>query len=249
MTRLPDLPTGCRLIAYETIDSTSDEAKRLAAAGASDQTYIWAREQTAGRGRRGNRWISPEGNLYLSVVLRPTSSVAVAAQLSFVSALALADAIEACAGVKVALKWPNDLLIDDCKVAGILVESAAGAGGTVDWVVIGTGVNVAPHPTELPRTTSLNTLGFEVDLADLIEAYAEGLRARTTRWSYGGFADTRRAWLARAAGIGQPIRVRLPDREEVGIFEDLDETGALVLAQESGRLIIASGDVFPAEAR
>ncbi len=244
----PTLPADCRLTVYEAIGSTNEEAKRLAAEGALDKTFVWAREQTAGRGRRGNDWISPPGNLYLSVILRPDCDVATAAQLGFVAALALADAIVARTGAEPRLKWPNDLLIGGRKVSGILVESAGGQGGKVDWAVIGTGVNVASHPENLPAVTSLSALGSHVTVADMVETYANSLLARVAQWRLRGFGVVREAWLDRATGIGTVIRVRLPDREEEGVFEDLDETGALVLVQGSHRQRITSGDVYPAVA-
>jgi BirA family biotin operon repressor/biotin-[acetyl-CoA-carboxylase] ligase len=247
MTPMPEMPAGCRLVAYDTIDSTNEEARRLAAAGAAGGTFVWAREQTAGRGRRGNDWASPRGNMYLSAILRPQCDAATAAQLGFVAALALADAIAAVTGAEAAVKWPNDLLLDGRKISGILVESTGRRGDAVDWVVIGTGANIASHPACLPSAGSLSAAGYDVSVETMVAAYADRLIARVAQWRERGFSGIRVDWLDRAAGIGDAIRVRLTDRVEDGIFEDLDESGALVLVQGGRRLRITSGDVFPAD--
>lgn len=248
MTTLSGLPASCRLIALDAVGSTNEEARRLANNGAPAWTSVWAREQTGGRGRRGNSWSSPPGNMYLSVLLRPGCDAATAAQLGFVSALALADAIAETTGLQPQLKWPNDLLIDGAKVSGILVESAAGPDGRVAWVVIGTGLNVASHPADLPNATDLAAHGGDISVEDMVAAYLACLVQREALWRTEGFAPIRRDWLARGTGIGAPVRVRLGDREEHGVFEDLDDSGALVLVQGSDRRLIASGDVFPAGA-
>ena len=118
--RQPKLPPGYRLLRYDSIGSTNDEAKRLARDGAAEGTLVWALEQTAGRGRRGRAWSSPRGNLYLSLILRPDCPVGSAAQLGFVAALAVGDALRAILPrvERLAYKWPNDVLIDGRKIAG-----------------------------------------------------------------------------------------------------------------------------------
>ena len=247
MTRRPELPAPCRLVEFDTLGSTNAEARRLAGDQARAWTIVWARQQTAGRGRRGSAWVSPPGNLYASVILRPDCDVATAAQLGFVTALALADAIDAATGIAAALKWPNDLLVGGGKVSGILVESAGKPSGAVDWVVIGTGVNIVSHPADVPGATDLAAHGATLDAAALLERYMEALTAWVDRWREEGFAPVRSAWIARATGIGDDVRVRLAGREEQGTFGDLDETGALVLVQGAQRRLITSGDVFPAE--
>jgi len=140
------LPAGWSLIALDSVESTNDEAKRRAERGAADGTVVCARAQTAGRGRRGRRWSSPEGNLYVSIILRTDKPPAEAAQLSLATGLALAEALEGLLpeGVTVRCKWPNDVLVDGCKIAGILLESSGAA--RVDWIVVGCGVNVVSHP-------------------------------------------------------------------------------------------------------
>src|SRR5206468_1374206 len=139
---------------FDRIGSTNDEATALARAGAGSGTLVWAAEQNTGRGRRGRSWRSPPGNLYLSLVQRPECSPASAAQLGFVAALGLGDAITEL-GLRPSYKWPNDVLVNRRKLAGILLESEMTAGGGLDFVVIGVGVNiaVAPEGVEFPTTS------------------------------------------------------------------------------------------------
>ena len=244
------LPDGYRLHFYRTIGSTNDEAKRLARTGAAEGTLVWAGEQTDGRGRRGRSWASPPGNLYLSLVMRPGGAPSRAAQLGFVAALGLGEALEWLAGPTLYLryKWPNDLLANGRKLAGILLESETTASGAVDFVVIGTGVNLLsmPDSTEYPAT-SLAAEGIAtVGPPALLEAFVGRFERWALRWRQEGFAPVREAWLARASGLGAPIRVRLERTTLAGRFLDLDENGALLLDSAEGRRRVAAGDVFPA---
>ena len=244
------LPTGYRLHAYDTIGSTNDEAKRLARAGAPEGTLVWAGEQTAGRGRRGRQWASPPGNLYLSLVVRPGGAPGRAAQLGFVAALGLGDALDRLAGTGARLryKWPNDLLLDGGKLAGILLESETTASGAVDFVVIGVGVNLASSPgqSEYPATSLAAEGVAGISPASLLDAFVREFEGWRARWRSEGFAPMREAWLASASGIGKQIRVRLERMTLTGRFLDLDEDGALLLDGAEGRRRVAAGDVFPA---
>lgn len=243
----PRLPGFYSLIALETAGSTNDEARGLAGRGAPAGTLVWARRQTAGRGRRGRVWDSPVGNLYCSVVLRPPVAPAVAAQLSFVAALALGEGIRGSlpAGAVVRYKWPNDVLVDGGKVAGILLESRIGGEGVLEWVLIGTGVNVASFPLDTERpATSLRRAGSNLSVADVLTAYARSLRTWLVLWERDGFGPVREAWLKRAAGLGEAIEVRLPDGTLNGTFDALDASGALVLLTPRGRRTVSAGEVF-----
>ena len=245
----PSLPEGFFLHHYATIGSTSDEARRVARAGAPAGTLIWSDAQQAGRGRRGRSWQSPPGNLYLSLVLRPDASPSCAPQLGFVAALALADAVEQCVGPgsPLGFKWPNDVLADRAKLAGILLESEMAAGGRLDFVVLGVDVNLvsAPRDLEYPAT-SLADHGFTITPASLLEAFVEHFADWAERWREEGFVPVRAAWLNRARGIGEAVRVRLERLTLDGRFLDLDEDGALILEASDGRRRIAAGEVFPA---
>ncbi len=252
MSRALRLPEGYRLHHLAAVGSTNDEAKTLARAGAPAGTLVWAGEQTAGRGRRGRAWASPPGNLYLSLVLRPDGTAAEAAQLGFVVALGLGDALAALAGpaLRLRYKWPNDILADGGKLAGILLESETDAGGRIDFVVAGTGVNLvsAPPATEYPAT-SLKAEGVcGITPGVLLEAFIGCFEAWQHRWRTDGFTPVRTAWLARASGLGGEIRVRLDRATLTGRFFDLDGDGALLLDAADGRRRIAAGDVFPVTA-
>ena len=245
----PELPAFYRLLAYEQIDSTNEEAKRLASTGAAAGTLVWAAEQLAGRGRRGRDWTSPPGNLYVSLLLRPACPPAQACQLNFVAAVALAEAVSALlpAGAEVALKWPNDVLIRGAKVSGILLEASAALDRSIDWLVIGAGVNVASHPADTPYpATSLQREGArDATAAGVLRAFAERFLAWHEIWQAQGFPPVRARWLALARGLGEPIEVRLERETLRGRFADLDESGALMLDMGDGaRRPITTGDLF-----
>lgn len=234
------LPQFFHILRFDRIDSTNDEAMRRAEAGAPEGTLVVACEQTAGRGRRGRAWVSPPGNLYCSFLLRPACEARAAAQLGFCAALAVAEAAQHF-GFAAACKWPNDVLLDGRKFAGILLQSRA-SGAALDWLVIGIGVNLAAHPadTEFPATS----LGGSVTPEQFLPILGRRLLAWYETWR-GGFAPVREAWLARAAGLGAPIRVRLPDEELRGRFAGLDEAGRLVLDGPHGLCHIAAAEIFP----
>lgn len=252
--RSPVLPPAYRLVTLDSVGSTNDEARRLANAGAEDGTLVWAREQIGGRGRRGREWHSPRGNLYLSLILRPECSPSQAAQLGFVAAIALCDAIGAVMPpmVEARVKWPNDVLVNDRKVAGLLLENVLGSDGSLQALLLGMGVNVRHYPEEARfPATSLRFEGAapEVDEAALLEAFSRHFLKWTNRWLDEGFAPVRANWLHRAKGRGESIEVRLPNGTLRGVFRDLDEVGALCLAREDGSELqrIYAGDVFFAE--
>jgi len=244
----PSLPTPFHVISYETIGSTSDEAKRRARDGAAEGLIVWAKTQTAGRGRRGRVWVSPPGNLHLSLVRRPRCKAAVAAQLGFVAALGLADAIgELAPGIELLCKWPNDLLANGRKVSGILLETEMAAGDVPDFVVLGVGVNTASSPRDVgyPATSLAEEGAAGIAPLDLLTAFVRHLGPRLACWREEGFSAIREAWLAQASGLGQPIQVRLERDTLNGRFLDLDGDGALLLGTPGGSRRVAAGEVFP----
>ena len=234
-------PAGYGLKAYDELDSTNAEARRLAEADEIGPLWISAANQTAGRGRRGRSWESPEGNLAASLLIRPAHPLALWAQLSFAAAIATADvAARLAPRSRIAVKWPNDVLGDGRKLAGILLETAGTA------LIIGIGINLASHPadTEFPAT-SLGALGARPPQPqDALALLATGFAGWYEVWQADGFAPIRDAWLARAAGLGQRIRARLPDGERMGVFEGIDANGALLLNEAGRTTAIAAGDVF-----
>lgn len=246
----PRLSPFYRLTSFAEIDSTNDEAKRRAGEGAPEGTLVWARAQSAGRGRRGRSFISPSGNLYMSILLRPDRPAASAAQLGFAAALALGDAVVPLLPRPEALryKWPNDVLIDGRKVSGILLESQAAGEGRLDWLVVGIGVNVVSYPENVDYpAVSLAAAGARaVTVEALLAAVAGRFEHWYERWREEGFRPLRAAWLERVLGLGEVIRVRLQGEETSGRFAGLDEDGALLLEHGATRRRIGAGDVFPA---
>lgn len=246
------LPSGYTLSACDTIDSTNEQAKRLAAEGAPQGTVVWARRQTAGRGRRGRAWISEPGNLYASVLLRPRCPPAQALQISFVAANAMTAAAAELIGPRVLVKakWPNDVLAGGRKVAGILLESSPGASGSLAWLIAGIGLNIAHHPpaTEYPATSlaaeGAGAVTVEAALGAVLRHFALGLDL----WQKAGFEPVRQIWLSHAAALGERITVRLFNETLEGTFAGLDEAGALILQTGAERRRITAGDVFPAAA-
>jgi BirA family biotin operon repressor/biotin-[acetyl-CoA-carboxylase] ligase len=237
---------GVRHVNYDTLGSTNAEALVLARAGERGPLWISARTQSAGRGRRGTRWVSPAGNLHATLLLSEPSPPAQAPQLSFVAALAVHDAIAACAPqvrADLKVKWPNDLLVEKAKVAGILIE---GESEPAFAVAIGIGVNCATHPdnTDYPAA-DLAGLGALVVPDALLEELAGAMQKRLAQWGSGlGFSATRADWLKRAAGLGDVLQVRLPERELSGRFQGLDETGRLLLEQAGRVTPVTAGEVF-----
>ena len=181
--------------------------------------------------------------------MRPECSPQEAAQLGFVAAVALGDAVGSVVPplIEVQFKWPNDLLLNESKGAGILLESKI-VDGELAWLVLGIGVNVAAFPQDLDQpVTSLRYEGAppEVTAVALLEAFGPHFMARVNRWLDDGFAPIRQSWLGHAYGLGEAIAVDLPGERLEGRFRDLDEKGSLLLEQADGSLrAITAGDVY-----
>lgn len=247
---------GFRLETHGTIGSTNDEAMARVRQGDPGKLWVTAERQTGGRGRNGRPWTTIDGNLFASLLLRAPCQPSRSPQLGFVAGVALHRALQALTGLgrdRLALKWPNDLLLDRAKLAGILVEggSLVGDGGGGDLaVVIGIGVNLAGHPSDTPyHATDCAEAGFRLTAGQLFPVLAEEMAHGLGRWAAGeGFADIRRDWLERAGGIGETIVVRRPGREQTGRFIDLDPQGCLVLEEGGATALIQAGDIFLAPA-
>jgi BirA family transcriptional regulator, biotin operon repressor / biotin---[acetyl-CoA-carboxylase] ligase len=237
---------GVRHIELETVGSTNAEALARARAGERGPLWITAAAQTAGRGRRGSQWVSPAGNLHATLLLTEPSPPQVAPQLSFVAALALHDAVAQGAGAltpRLSVKWPNDLLLGGKKLAGILIE---GDNEPVFALAIGFGVNCAAHPQAAAYPAiDLAAMGASVAPMQMFSALSAAMTRRLDQWRCGaGFAQIRADWLTRAAGLGEPIRVRLVERELSGRFQGLDADGRLLLQTGDGVTAVTAGEVF-----
>lgn len=241
MTPSGDWPEGYGREVFAELDSTNEEARRRAAAGEMGPLWIAAHCQTAGRGRRGRVWDTGTGNLAATLLMRPERPLPEWAQLSFAAAIVAADTVARFApAATVAVKWPNDVLLEGRKVAGILLETAGPA------LAIGIGINLAVHPesTEFPAI-SLAALGVRAPAPEVaLTVLAAGFAIRYDQWRTQGFAPLRDAWLARAAGLGMRIRARLPESEHAGVFEGIDAGGALLLNEAGRTRAIAAGEVF-----
>lgn len=251
---------GYRLHGFDSIGSTNTEA--IAAATAGDPGGLWfaALQQTAGRGRRGRVWSSPHGNLAATLLIVPDADPAAVATLGFAAGVSLGEALAAVlpqglvrvgldssdgAGARVTLKWPNDVLADGAKLAGILLEAHKLADGR-HAIAIGLGVNVVAAPTGLPYpATSLADLGVVRDAATVFSALSDAWVDNFALWADGrGISAVLDKWRRVAAGIGAPVAISQNGETVRGIFETIDEAGRLIVrADNDQRIAISAGDV------
>lgn len=238
---------GYRLAGYDSIGSTNTEALRAATAGDPGGIWFCALQQTEGRGRRGRPWASAPGNLAATLLLVPEADPGIAATLGFVAGVALNQAL---AGMlpgarTIALKWPNDVLADGAKLAGILLEAHKLDDGR-HAVAIGFGVNIVAAPKALPYpAVSLADLGSALDAAAVFEALGEFWVDGFALWRDGlGIGEVLTLWRQMAAGIGAPVAVSQNGAVVRGIFETIDDSGRLIVrADNDERVAITAGDV------
>jgi BirA family transcriptional regulator, biotin operon repressor / biotin---[acetyl-CoA-carboxylase] ligase len=246
-----------RLAAFDHIGSTNAEAMSAARGGECGPLWFVTSEQTAGRGRRNRPWVAPRGNLASSILEVMDVSPSSAATLGFAAGLALESALKKisleaslrAAGsehMKYWLKWPNDVLAGQHKLAGILLEAEAVAGGRLAVVVgIGTNVVAAPEGTPTPAT-SLAALGVQADAEGLFAALSDAWAEFRGIWDNGrGFGEIRRLWLDLAAGLGQPVAIQAGATTVEGTFDTIDEMGCLMIRRSDGlRVPVSAGDVY-----
>jgi len=247
---------GYGLAAFDQIGSTNAEAMSRARAGERGPMWFVTTEQTAGRGRRQRAWIAPRGNLASSILEVMDVSPGVAATLGFAAGLSLESALQKLsieanlrrAGadpLKYALKWPNDVMAERQKLAGILLEAEAVAGNRLAVVVgIGTNVVAAPEGTPTPAT-SLAALGVQIGAEELFTALSDAWVEFTGIWDNGrGFAEIRKLWLERAFGVGERVAIQTGTTKVEGTFDTIDDTGCLIVRTAEGRRIpITAGEV------
>jgi BirA family biotin operon repressor/biotin-[acetyl-CoA-carboxylase] ligase len=252
---------GYRLFGHDSIGSTSSEAMQAGLSGDAGELWVASLQQTAGRGRRGRPWQSPPGNLAASLLILPEADAGVASTLGFVAGVALQKALEAvlpdegrlrigidgadgAGGGRIALKWPNDVLADGRKLAGILLEAQKRPDGRL-VVVIGFGVNVVAAPADLPYpAAALAGMGLAVSAESLFAALSETWLDSYELWAGGrGIADVLSLWRKAAAGIGAEVAISRDGEVLRGIFETIDEAGRLIVNAAGRRLAISAGDV------
>jgi BirA family biotin operon repressor/biotin-[acetyl-CoA-carboxylase] ligase len=253
---------GYRLKVFDTISSTNAEALACARAGDLGRLWVVSPHQSAGRGRRGSEWSTPDGNLAASLLLIVDASPSVAATLGFAAGLALDEALRRVApelsiaialdgidgggrGDRLRLKWPNDVLLDGGKLAGILREAEPVAEGRLA-VVIGIGVNVVSAPGNLPYpATALAALGIRADAAGVFYTLSDAWAGIERLWDGGrGFPKVRELWLGRAAGVGEEVVVKVGGEVVRGTFDTIDGEGRLVIREPQGQVrIVSAGEV------
>jgi BirA family biotin operon repressor/biotin-[acetyl-CoA-carboxylase] ligase len=247
---------GFRLNGFDEIGSTSTEALKAGAAGDAGDVWFAALRQTAGRGRRGRPWETASGNLAASLLLVPDCDPSLLPILGFVAGVALNRALSSVVPAaairhgldganRIALKWPNDVLADGAKLAGILLESQKRPDGR-QAIVVGFGVNIVAAPSGLPYpATSLAALQVHVRAEDVFAALAEEWVVAHELWDNGrNIIEILRLWRASAAGMGAEVAVARDGEVVRGIFETIDDSGRLVVrAHDERRVVISAGDV------
>ncbi|ANE47940.1 biotin [Paenibacillus swuensis] len=252
-TLLTDLNTrvlGKQIKLLDVVDSTQRVAHEWVKEGAPEGAMVIAEGQTAGRGRMGRTWHSPQGKgVWMSLVLKPSVPLHLTPQLTLLSAVALCRAIKAVAPVDAGIKWPNDILIGGRKVAGILLESSA-EDERLQYVVAGIGVSVNLTSTDYPQelreiATSLRIAGGEtVDRAVLIRTFLQQLEYLYELYTEEGFAPIKSLWEALNVTLGHPVSISGATGVVEGVAMEIDDLGALLIKDNSGKRVkVYSGDV------
>lgn len=233
-----------RVVHFERIDSTNSEAHRLAQQGERGPLWLWADEQTGGRGRLGRPWVSEPGNLYATFLFPISGGSEVAAQLSFVAALAIHDLVTVLLpDIKPLIKWPNDVLIGGAKFCGLLAEVAA---SNPTAIALGCGINLIHAPPDMPYpVTALARHGNIPGIESILPMLDARLSSRLAMWNKGrGFAAIRDAWMERAAGLNGKAVAKIGSTEVRGTFRGLASDGALILElADATQKHIHAGDV------
>ena len=235
---------GKRLLFFQELSSTMDEAARQAESGADEGTVVIAESQTAGRGRQGRNWVSSEGNLYLSVLFRPTLDAL--PMISILAGVATVRAVRSCTGTDPKVKWPNDVTLGGKKVSGNLVESVV-QGGRVSYAVLGIGINIGLDIESLgdirDSTASLNNaVGRPVSREDVLRQLLHDLDGLYQQVMQGGTVLPE--WRPMLETLGQRVRAHGGSASYTGLAEGVDEVGNLQLRLDSGELVtLTAGDV------
>lgn len=226
---------------YDEVGSTNDTAKSLTNTETGGKYVVTSLRQTGGRGRRGRSWASLEGNLFMSMAFE--AGLKDVGQIVFLVSLSLLETLQNLfPEINICLKWPNDVLVNDCKISGILLEKGEG-----DYLVAGIGVNIAAAPQIeglVYPAQSLADLGFETDRVSLLKAYLQTFDADYELWREQGFETIRARWLDKAKNLGKEILVRMNNGEKKGVFAGVDENGALLLKCGENIEKIYAGDIF-----
>ncbi|AIL65958.1 Bifunctional protein BirA [Rickettsiales bacterium Ac37b] len=239
------------LLIFDEIDSTSAEARRLIEADVDGEFVIWAKSQTSGKGKVGRYWHSPQGNLYLSMLLKPMIEAQYASQLSYVVALAVGDAIKSFISVddQVKYKWPNDIFLNGKKCAGILLESGTKVNNNIlDFLIIGIGINVSEYPPNINPNydaTSLQAENIVCELHTLLDQVMKNFLYWISVWRKDGFNKIGHKWLENSMEFGKVITVSIGQDRVSGIFDKLTDNGCIRLILAGGQeCFVSSGEVL-----
>ncbi len=240
------------ILCFKETDSTNSQARAIADGGAGEGTLVLAESQTLGRGRKGRTWFSPKGEgLFISMILRPLISPMESSRLTLLAAVALAEALMDSTGLEIRIKWPNDLLCNGRKVAGILTELSTDMDA-VNHVIIGLGLNVniprKSFPEDLKEKASslLVESGRPHSRCKITQLFLERFEVHYDALADHGFPQLLSRWKALSDSIGRKVCVEMIDKTLTGIIQDVDSNGFLILKDEKGvRHSILSGDVIP----
>jgi len=231
---------------YEKIPSTNDLAFELASNNQINHNQvILAHSQENGHGRYGRNWQSQEGNLYFSLMLRIDQKIKDPSLLSFVSAVVLSKTIDD-GNLKISHKWPNDILIDEKKVAGILLKTS-NQNNRTDFVIIGIGLNVNNHPENtIFEATNLKFQNFkQLEISEILKNFLDNFSDSYEEFLQFGFTPIRNLWLKKAFKLNKSITANLENQKVTGIFKDLNNDGNLILKDQNNHTkIISSGEIF-----
>lgn len=232
---------GKPLIYYDVLDSTNLKAQELAEKGAQEGTVVQANRQSAGKGRLGRRWESPIGSgLWFTIILRPEIEPEYGAQVTLLSAVAMVEALKMVVGIKTVIKWPNDILIGQKKICGILSEMHL-TEANINYIIVGIGLNVnmghndfSENIANIATSIYLET-GKKIKISSLLEAFLIALEKWYGIWLKDGFKKIRAQWIANNCTIGSFVRVKDNDREIFsGVAEGIDDYGCLLVCDGKG---------------
>lgn len=232
---------------FQTIDSTNAEAVRAATSGKRGPCWYFSKAQTQGRARRGRSWVQGSGQFSATLLMRPEGGPEQAALRSFIAALALREALIEITGRAdmISLKWPNDVLLNGKKLAGILLESGQG------YLCVGVGVNLSDTPDiaesdkgATPPISLKSITGIAIDPESLLTPLAAAFDRFEHQFQQYGFTPIRNEWLNHATRLGEIITAKMMDRTEVGTFETIDDTGAIVLRTSKGLLHLPAAEIY-----
>ena len=239
------------LLMYDHVDSTNATALRLVQSGVKGNYIIFSKQQTEGKSRYGSEWFSPKGNFFLSLLLEPTFTVQSGAELSFVTSLAIRDALTSVLGLNyldINFKWPNTILLNGKEIGGVLLESSSTPQKNIpNWFIIGVGINLIHYQEggDFP-STSLKNEGFgEIPSDLLLNAFMESFANHYNVWRNRGFAVLKLEWLKSAFNLNKTITVLFKGQKLTGTFEGIDDVGYLLMRLEDGHFQkVIAGEVF-----